>query len=917
MRDVANTAAAEIIETMTTFSDQLRFLLTTLTEPATLGLRSPLATPYVLGAAASASADAAARGSALADVVEQTLADLWGDGLPADQAALEAGLNAPGDPRRRKDRDAFYLLELNYLHRIVRPAPADQAAIYHDILHISRATHDRRLRAAMDRFGDLLLARLRPALRLESPPAPPTLYGRDHLLPHLAAQLRAGESVILAGAAGQGKSALAAHLADDWPTPAVFWYTVRPFVNDNPESLLHALATFLQRHNASQLWRHLHAAEGQLDDLNRALALLRADLAALSPAPLLCFDEVDLLQPLEEEARSVHRDQALAVVDEVSKLAPALLVGQRAILAERPVEELASLPLDAMGEWLAARGVPATPHELEALARMTGGNPRLVELVLILHAQENRHGSRSLAAVIHSLPEAAALVPVWRRIRVHLTAEELSVVQLLSVFQGPAPADIVDQAGRATENVPHAPTGAARLEEMGLLVRTDRDEVALPVTLAAVIFKEMGIERREALHAQAATLMAAHGEFTAAAYHWWRSGAPERAVRLWADHQETEIRSGQAGAARAFLGQISARHLDETTAGQLYLLRAKLYRLAGEPAAAVEQLAPERWSDDELGVEAAEVRGRALADLGDRDGALESFQEALDRLARLAGKEAMLRALRSNALRQQADLDGGWREAYLGRYAVENVLGVLSDVTGKMGAAEAHYAAALEAARAADEPAAVSRVYVNLGILAHNRGAYADALRYFDQAMEIRRERQDRIGQETVRSNMALAYAGAGDLDKAIEEAGRALRFFQTLQDPFWIALNAHNLSEYHFDRDEIDRARELALLVMEQEEPTKMPYALFTMGRIAAREGDPAQALDHFDRTQRLAAGREDLYLEAYTWREIGLVHNAQGDSDAAHDAFVQSVDLFRHLSMTHEAEKSAGLLACVKPTA
>ncbi|MEZ4583492.1 MAG: ATP-binding protein [Caldilineaceae bacterium] len=73
-----------------------------------------------------------------------------------------------------------------------------------------------------------LLQQLRPVVRVEQPFVPPALIGRDELVAQVHAALADDRSVSLTGAGGVGKSALAATVADQWPTPAVFWYTIRP-----------------------------------------------------------------------------------------------------------------------------------------------------------------------------------------------------------------------------------------------------------------------------------------------------------------------------------------------------------------------------------------------------------------------------------------------------------------------------------------------------------------------------------------------------------------------------------------------------------------------------------------------------------------------------------------------------------------
>ncbi|MCA9870446.1 MAG: hypothetical protein KC487_08745, partial [Anaerolineae bacterium] len=246
------------------FSEHLKQALQLIDQPAQLGSQSPLAAPYFLGEALrDVDATPEARGQALRAAIDRCLATMWGGPLPDDgREMLDTAL---GDEDQGGRYDCL-ILELNYLNQRYRPVPRNQAAIYHDILHISRPTHDRHLRNAIANLATLLLQQLRPAVRPEQPIAPPALIGRDRLQRQVLDDLQAGKAISLTGPGGIGKTSLAAALADDWISPAVFWYTFRPTFNDQLESLLFALGYFLHSQGASALWHQLVADGGRIKD---------------------------------------------------------------------------------------------------------------------------------------------------------------------------------------------------------------------------------------------------------------------------------------------------------------------------------------------------------------------------------------------------------------------------------------------------------------------------------------------------------------------------------------------------------------------------------------------------------------------------------------------------------------------------
>jgi hypothetical protein len=290
-----------------------------------------LAAPYFLGdTVRHADATAQGRGQTLRREIEHVLQTLWGGPLPSDGNAMLAA----ADVDSQSGRYDCLILELNFLKQRFRPAPRSQSDIYNDILHISRPTHDRHLRAAVERLGGHLLRRLRPTVRPEQPVSPVHLIGREEVQTQAFAHLRAGKTISLTGPGGVGKSSLAAVLTDAWRSPAVFWYTFRPSLNDQLDSLLFALGHFLHRQGASTLWHQLVADGGRIKDPSLAVGLARSDLATLNH-PLLCFDELDFLRPLTHGTERANHTQLLEFIDSLRGHSAMILIAAQARRASR------------------------------------------------------------------------------------------------------------------------------------------------------------------------------------------------------------------------------------------------------------------------------------------------------------------------------------------------------------------------------------------------------------------------------------------------------------------------------------------------------------------------------------------------------------------------------------------------------
>ena len=218
----------------TSYFEHLKLALQRYDDPQLLGQYSPLAAPYFLGQALQdMPVTARGRGQALRHELHQALATLWGGPFPDAWAEMQAAVAEEESNYGQGSRYLCQILELNYFNCLLVPKPQSQSEIYHDILHISRSSHDRRLKEATNRLGELLLQRIRPAVRQEKPVLNAILVGRDEVLQECLTELESQQSVMLTGPGGIGKTALGIQIGEHWSSPAVFWYTIRPTFNDH------------------------------------------------------------------------------------------------------------------------------------------------------------------------------------------------------------------------------------------------------------------------------------------------------------------------------------------------------------------------------------------------------------------------------------------------------------------------------------------------------------------------------------------------------------------------------------------------------------------------------------------------------------------------------------------------------------
>lgn len=855
------------------FNDQLKQALKDFHTPSKLAGDSALATAYFLSSALPDYTEKLSWAEILRRELLAAADSLWDGPPPIHRRQVEERrdllLQQPGSGPYY-----YYLLELRYFNRFFHPRSLSQ--IWTDFTRQSRAEFYRDLHDATTALGDALLSRLQPGVRLDTPPPVPRLFGREGLLDECS-RLLADGALALHGPGGIGKSTAAAALAARWQAGPIFWYTVRPELSDGLHHLLYALAGFFQRHGASRLWRLLAAQAGEAGDLHLLYHQARADCAELN-RPLLCFDDVDLWP---EEAAPIW--QILAGLEEPAAL---LYVGQRR--PDRPVahRRLAPLTADEGVALLRSAGVEQAESRAGEILRQSGGNPRLLWLAADLLRRDPSEGELAAGG---DLLFQSYLLHLWPRLR----ADEQEMLQALSVFHAPAPADAFD------------PRLLLDLAARHLLLNDGQGGVSLLPALRDGVKGRLDREAQAARHAQAAAIYGSRAEYTLAAWHWQQANQPLAALQLWFPHRQREIRRGQADTAKAIFLGMDEESLPADAQKNLRLLRAELHKLAGASQAGLAELAGTWPPDDERSLDAQRLRGDLLDALGETEAAQEAYADGLSIAAGLLAASAELHGQRARAYVRQRNLAEAWQQAQQARYSAEQLYGLVMEARGELDGALTHYERALALAEEADLPAGQAETLRCLSKIYGMRGELDRSVGFARQAIAIYEGLSDLVSAARVRSNLAANYLDARRFAEVIETGAPALEFFQASRHPHGIAATACNLAEAWFELGDGEQARRHATLALAQEEPQAAPYALYTLALLAERENEPAQAEATLRRCIAAGEANDDRFIQAYTWLQLARLLGGAARRQAA----AQSATLFAQLGIDGLAQQAREL--------
>lgn len=869
-------------------------------QPERLAQDSPLASPYMLGQAMRALPRPVTprdRGELLRGAIRAAAARLWDGPPPATRQEL---LDAIAVVRRDPDhpRYSYLVLELRCFHQHLAPARMSDIWEHEDLLLGSKSQHYRDFDAAVKRLAPLLLDGLRPSLRPERPRPPAALYGYDRQLAQLSAALASGQTVALSGPGGVGKTSLAAAALAQLGDRPSFWYTLRPGFNDGMGSLLFALGAFLHELGAANLWQYLVTANGAVGDLNLAAGLLRQDLVGLAERPpILGFDDLEHLVAGGLEPQAPAGTRLLDLIEALRGATPMLLISQRALPACDLHLELPGLDAAGIGRLWEGAGFGLTDEEARRLFAYTGGNPRMLTLMLTLQSEGERLDPEQLGA-----ERVKTLLPAFQRLWRRLSGEERQTLERLSVYQSYAPEEVF------------AP---ATLEALGRLKLVERDGAggaALLPALGPAIGEGLAAERRAALHSEAATVHLERGEYTTAAYHCVQAGDGERAVQLWFPQRRHALARGEAEVARGIFAAVERQRLGPAERKALDLIRAELRQLAGEHEEGLRELDGADWGDaSEATARLWMLRGELEEALGYPDRAVISYGEGVRVASRLLGQLAALHQRSGLLYNRRRDVKRGWEAVYRAEFELEVLRGLLLDEEGEhVQALEAYQRAGAQADRL-DDDALRAQTERWLATLYGRREQFDAAVEHATRSAELYERLGDRLNLEKMRSNLASIYNQARDYRATLANGAPAYEFFLAVRDPYYAAATASNLAEACYNLGDMVGAERYANEVLSLDQPFVTPYARFTLGEIEQSRGNLGAAIGHFAASMEDAKQNDDRYMAAYAQRALGEAYSAAGDRRIAREHIEGALAVFRQLAIPSEIAIAERALAAL----
>ncbi|MEZ4733363.1 MAG: hypothetical protein R3E79_40220 [Caldilineaceae bacterium] len=231
-----------------------------------------------------------------------------------------------------------------------------------------------------------------------------------------------------------------------------------------------------------------------------------------------------------------------------------------------------------------------------------------------------------------------------------------------------------------------------------------------------------------------------------------------------------------------------------------------------------------------------------------------------------------------------------------------------AEMRGDYGLARTLYESALLLAETANfgatgvDLATLSRVYTYLSVLTLKQGEVDRAIDLIEKAMDCDRRRGDVISPLYDLMNLASAYRKAGRTTEAYQAALNGLHLAERLKHSYLIAGLAATVGEACCDLGRFTEAEQYAMQSLQQEEEYFRSSALVILGLVRQASGQTATAVKLLHEAIVSAQNLDDKYSEAYGWRILGQVYQADQQPLPMGEAYQTAALLYTQLGLPQE---------------
>ncbi len=206
----------------------------------------------------------------------------------------------------------------------------------------------------------------------------------------------------------------------------------------------------------------------------------------------------------------------------------------------------------------------------------------------------------------------------------------------------------------------------------------------------------------------------------------------------------------------------------------------------------------------------------------------------------------------------------------------------------------------------------------NIGVLANSQGDADKAIVYYNKALELQNEINDRLGVANTLNNIGYVYNHLGDIPKSLECYHKCLKISEEIDNKVGVSTVLNNLGLLYDSQDEVDKAIECykrSLKICEEiNDVPGIGSALNNLGSSYDNLKDNDQALAYYNRSLEVYKTCNDKLGIATVLNNIGLNYHEKNKYKEALICYQQSLALHEEIMNGSDVVFTASNIANLK---
>lgn len=224
-------------------------------------------------------------------------------------------------------------------------------------------------------------------------------------------------------------------------------------------------------------------------------------------------------------------------------------------------------------------------------------------------------------------------------------------------------------------------------------------------------------------------------------------------------------------------------------------------------------------------------------------------------------------------------------------------IGRVYDKLGKWDTSLQHYQQCLNLIKKYDIKNAMSRIYNNIGLIHFQRGNFRDALQYFEKTLQSVDSEMGEFDKAHALTNMGTVCNIQGNHEMALENYLQALAIYKKKKNNKNLARVYHNLGMTYADlenwAESITAFKQCFSLADEVEDKQLRALTFLNMGKAYVRQGDLKKAKLNVNKAMKIFKRMNDKLNIAEAFHVFGMVAAAKGNYREAEKYFKESLKI------------------------